>query len=147
MTVNGYGRGLMYLAATAIIGRQDTEQLRIDDESVAAMFSLPQELLQSAGWTGGGNEARRWNRSRPSSRRCSMERSLNDDLIEQMTTPVLDANYGLGISVDDLDGVTVYSHGGGSSRLSKSGGIPSRSRHQLCSFVKPHPTARRRRCW
>ena len=38
---------------------------------------------------------------------------LNDDLIEQMTTPVLDVNYGLGISVDDLDGVTVYSHGGG----------------------------------
>jgi len=112
MTVNGYGRGLMYLAATAIIGRQDTEQLRIDDESVAAMFSLPQELLQSAGWTGGGNEAQMESVSAIVTAMFDGT-ILNDDLIEQMTTPVLDVNYGLGISVDDLDGVTVYSHGGG----------------------------------
>jgi len=112
ITVNGYGRGLMYLAATAIIGRQDTEGLTINDEPVAAMYSLPQDVLQSSGWTGGGNEAQMESVS-------AIIKAMFDgtmlapDLIQQMTTPVLDVNYGLGISTDDVDGITVYSHGGG----------------------------------
>ncbi len=112
ITVNGYGRGLMYLAATAIIGREDTEGLMINDESVAAMYSLPQELLQSSGWTGGGNEAQL--ESVSAIIKAMFDGTiLSDDLIAQMTTPVLDVDYGLGINNDDVDGVTVYSHGGG----------------------------------
>lgn len=30
-----------------------------------------------------------------------------------MTTTVFDANYGLGLGVDEIDGTQVYSHGGG----------------------------------
>lgn len=112
VTVNGYGRGLMYLAATAIIGREDTEGLTINDEPVAAVFSLPQDVLQSSGWTGGGNEAQM--ESVSAVIKAMFDGTiLSDDLIEQMTTPVLDVDYGLGISNDNIDGVTVYSHGGG----------------------------------
>ena len=38
---------------------------------------------------------------------------LSDEQIVEMTTTVFDANYGLGLSVDEIDGVLVYSHGGG----------------------------------
>lgn len=111
-TVNGYGRDLMYLASTVIIGREDTEGLLINDEPVAAIYSMPQELLQSAGWTGGGNEARMESVS-------AIYKALFDgtiltgELVEQMTTPVLEVDYGLGINNGEVDGVTVYSHGGG----------------------------------
>lgn len=112
ITVNGYGRDLMYLAATVIIGRQDTEGLTINDEPVAAMYSLPQDVLQSSGWTGGGNEAQL--ESVSAIIKAMFDGTiLTPDLIQQMTTPVLDVNYGLGISDDDVDGITVYSHGGG----------------------------------
>ena len=112
ITVHGYGRGLMYLVATTIIGREDTEGLMINGEPVVAIHSLPQELLQSSGWTGGGNEAQM--ESVSAIFRAMFDGTiLNDELITQMTTPVLDVNYGLGISNDDVDGVTVFSHGGG----------------------------------
>jgi D-alanyl-D-alanine carboxypeptidase len=112
ITVNGYGRDIMYLAATVIIGRQDTEGLMINDEPVASMYSLPQEVLQSSGWTGGGSEAQM--ESVSAIMNAMFDGTiLTTDLINQMTTPVLDVNYGLGISNDDVDGITVYSHGGG----------------------------------
>ena len=112
MTINGYGRDLMYLASTVIIGRSDTDGLLINDEPVAAVYALPQELLQSAGWTGGGNEARL--ESVSAILKAIFDGTiLSDDLIGQMTTPVLDVDYGLGINNGDVDGVTVYSHGGG----------------------------------
>lgn len=112
ITVNGYGRDLMYLAATVIIGREDTEGLMINDEPVAAMLSVPQAVLQSSGWTGGGNEAQM--ESVSAILKAMFDGTiLSDDLIAQMTTPVLDVDYGLGISNDDVGGVTVYSHGGG----------------------------------
>lgn len=111
-TVNGYGRDLMYVASTIIIGREDTEGLMINDEPVAGVFALPQDVLQSSGWTGGGNEAQM--ESVSAIFKAMFDGTiLSSDLIEQMTTPVLDVTYGLGISTDDVDGVTVYSHGGG----------------------------------
>ena len=111
-TVNGYGRDLMYLASTVIIGREDTEGLMINDEPVAGVFAMPQEVLQSSGWTGGGNEAQM--ESVSAILKAMFDGTiLSDDLVGQMTSPVLDVTYGLGISNDDVDGVTVYSHGGG----------------------------------
>ena len=39
---------------------------------------------------------------------------LTDELIDEMTNPLLESsNYGLGISVGDVDGVVTYTHGGG----------------------------------
>jgi len=61
---------------------------------------------------------RRWQRSTSESVSAIIKAMLDgtilsDDLIAQMTTPVLDVDYGLGINNDDIEGVVVYSHGGG----------------------------------
>lgn len=110
--VNGYGRAEMYLAGTVIVAREDTEGLMIGDEPVIDFMGQPQEVLQSAGWTGGGNEARL--ESVSSIIRAMFDGTiLSDDQIAEMTAPTLDVNYGLGIDSSEIDGVRVYSHGGG----------------------------------
>ncbi len=110
--INGYGRELLYVAAFQLIGRTDEEGLTINDEPVAAMKSIPQDVLQSTGWTGGGNEAQM--ESVSAIFRALFDGTiLSDESIALMTDTVFDADYGLGLSVDVIDGVTVYSHGGG----------------------------------
>ena len=95
-----------------IIGRTDERGLMINDEPVIGMLDLPQAVLQSSGWTGGGNEARP--ESVSAIFRAMFDGTiLTDDAIAEMTTTVFDSDYGLGISVDDVDGTVVYSHGGG----------------------------------
>jgi len=110
--VHGYGRELMYVASTSLIGRTDELGLMIDDEPIADVYALPQEVLQSAGWTGGGNEAR------PEAVAAVMMAMfdgtiLTPDQVSLMTEPVPNETYGLGISTDDVGGEIVYSHGGG----------------------------------
>ncbi len=110
--VHGYGRELMYFAATALIGRSDELGLMVNDEPVADVYELPQEVLQSAGWTGGGNEAR------PEAVAAVMMAMfdgtiLTPEQVATMTEPVPGETYGLGISTDDVGGEIVYSHGGG----------------------------------
>lgn len=110
--VNGYGRAEMYLAGTLIVGREDTDGLLIGEEPVVDFMGQPQEVLQSAGWTGGGNEAQL--ESVSAIMRAMFDGTiLNDAQIAEMTTPTLDVNYGLGIDSSEIDGVRVYSHGGG----------------------------------
>lgn len=110
--VHGYGRQLMYLAGTAIIDRPDVLGLMINDDPVVDMLSVPQQLLQSAGWTGGGNEAQAESVARIFAAMFDGT-ILTEGQIDLMTTPTLDTDYGLGISSDVVDGVKVYSHGGG----------------------------------
>ncbi len=111
--VTGYGRDLMYFAGTTLIGRTDEVGLTINDEPVVGMYTLPQDVLQSAGWTGGGNEAQP--ESVASIFAAMFDGTiLSDAQIAEMTAPALpDVTYGLGISRDDVDGTIVYSHGGG----------------------------------
>ena len=110
--VNGYGRELLYLAGTALIGNPDTEGLMINDEPVIDFANIPQAAAQSVGWTGGGAEAQL---SEVSAIFKAMFDGtlLNESQIAEMTAPTLDVTYGLGISDDEIDGTTVYSHGGG----------------------------------
>ena len=111
--VTGYGRDLMYFAGTALIGRTDEVGLTINDEPVVGMYTLPQDVLQSAGWTGGGNEARPESVARIFSAMFDGT-ILSDELIVEMTEPLLESSdYGLGIRVGDVDGVVTYTHGGG----------------------------------
>lgn len=111
-TVNAYGRAELYLASTLLIGRQDTEQLTINDEPVIDVLGQPQDVLQSAGWTGGGNEARL--ESVSAIMRAMFDGTiLNDAQIAEMTSAVFDTNYGLGIDSRLIDDEIVYSHGGG----------------------------------
>lgn len=111
-TINGYGREAMYVAGTLLAGREDTDQLTINGEPVIDIYGQAQEVLQSAGWTGGGNEAQLESVSAIIGALFDGT-ILNDDQIAQMTTPVLDEDYGLGIDSSEIDGVRVYSHGGG----------------------------------
>ena len=111
--VTGYGRDLMYFAGTTLIGRTDEIGLTINDEPVVGLYTLPQDVLQSAGWTGGGNEARPESVARIFSAMFDGT-ILSDELIAEMTNPLLaSSNYGLGISVGDVDGTVTYTHGGG----------------------------------
>lgn len=117
MVVNGYGRAELYLAGTALVGRQDEAQLTVanvaqEADPVIDVLSQPQAVLQSAGWTGGGAEAQLESVSAVFAALFDGT-LLTDAQIVEMTTTVLDANYGLGLDVRDIDGVTHYSHGGG----------------------------------
>ena len=115
--VNGYGRDAVYVGLTALIGRADTDGLTVnnsvrDNDPVIDTLSQPQEFLQSAGWTGGGAEARL--ESVSAVFKALFDGTvLSDEQIAEMTTTVFDANYGLGLGVNEIDGVLVYSHGGG----------------------------------
>ena len=115
--VNGYGRELLYVAGTALIGREDADGLTVDNsvrdgDPVIDTLGQPQEFLRSAGWTGGGAEAQL--ESVSAVFKALFDGTvLSDEQIVEMTTTVFDANYGLGLSVDEIDGVLVYSHGGG----------------------------------
>ncbi len=111
-TINAYGRDAMYIAGTLLVGREDTDQLTINGEPVIDIYGQAQEVLQSAGWTGGGNEAQL--ESVSAIIKALFDGTiLNDEQIAQMTTTVLDEDYGLGIDSSEVDGVRVYSHGGG----------------------------------
>ena len=115
--VNGYGRELLYVAGTALIGREDADGLTVDNsvrdgDPVIDTLGQPQEFLRSAGWTGGGAEAQL--ESVSAVFKALFDGTvLSDEQIAEMTTTVFEANYGLGLSVDEIDGVLVYSHGGG----------------------------------
>ena len=115
--VNGYGRDLLYVAGTALIGREDSEGLTVDNsvrdgDPVIDTLGQPQEFLRSAGWTGGGAEAQL--ESVSAVFKALFDGTvLSDEQIAEMTTTVFDANYGLGLSVNEIDGILVYSHGGG----------------------------------
>lgn len=111
-TINAYGRDLMYFAGTTLIGRVDTDLLKINDQPVIDIYGQPQEVLQSAGWTGGGNEAQLESVSAIIAALFDGT-ILSDDQIATMTAPVLDVNYALGIDNSEIDGERVFSHGGG----------------------------------
>ena len=72
---------------------------------------IPQEVLRSVGWTGGGIEAQAEDLARVF--RQQFTGALSDDMLTAFTTPSEFSNYGLGINVGEVDGYTVYSHGGG----------------------------------
>jgi len=115
--VSGYARGELYAALTLLPGVNDEQQLTVNDEPVVDVLTGDQSVLQSAGWTGGGNEAQ------AESVAAIFEAMFNGtvlspDAVDQMTTPNPHSNYGLGIdvgtaSVDGLGDVPVWTHGGG----------------------------------
>jgi D-alanyl-D-alanine carboxypeptidase len=74
--------------------------------------ALPQNAVESAGWTGGGLEGTAADvvRLLPEILRGGI---LSPASVAAMTTTVFDVNYGLGIRVGTVEGRTAYSHGGG----------------------------------
>jgi len=108
--VNGYVRGELFLAFN-LLDRDAYEGTMIGADPVIDVLSGEQAVLQSAGWTGGGNEAQLESVS-------AIWKSMFDGTIlspaaiESMTTTVFESNYGLGLSVTEEQGTTVYAHGG-----------------------------------
>jgi D-alanyl-D-alanine carboxypeptidase len=74
--------------------------------------ALPQGVLTSAPFTGGGIEAHALEVARVL-RALFSGQILSAASIDEFATLVSGENYGLGITVTDIDGIRVYSHGGG----------------------------------
>lgn len=111
--VNAYVRDELYRALTLLPGVSDEFGLLVNDEPVLDILQGEQAVLQSAGWTGGGNEAQMeevahiW-------QAMFNGTLLKPESIVEMTTPKLEtSNYGLGVDVGEAEGLTVYTHGGG----------------------------------
>lgn len=71
----------------------------------------PQDVLRSAGWTGGGIEAQADDIARIF--RSLFTTVVKDDELDEFLTPSAFSNYGLGVSVGEKAGKKTYSHGGG----------------------------------
>lgn len=109
-TINGYVQGDLKLALDFVPGFA----VYTAEATVGAFYDIsviPQEVLRSAGWTGGGIEAQAEDLARVF--RQQFTGALSDDMLTAFTTPSDFSNYGLGINVGEVDGYTVYSHGGG----------------------------------
>lgn len=109
--VNGYVSGIL---ADAIAMLPALASLK-DEATVNGLLDIsvaPQEVLQTAGWTGGGIEAQADDIARIM-RAMFNGTLLEADTVTRFTAPTLDESYGLGIGVGEIDGYTVYSHGGG----------------------------------
>jgi D-alanyl-D-alanine carboxypeptidase len=74
--------------------------------------ALPQGVLTSAPFTGGGIESQAIEVARVLSALFSGQ-ILSATSIAEFATLVPGQNYGLGITVTDIDGIRMYSHGGG----------------------------------
>ncbi|MGC6477953.1 MAG: serine hydrolase domain-containing protein [Ilumatobacteraceae bacterium] len=109
-TINGYVQGDLKLALNFVPGFA----VYTAEATVGAFYDIsviPQEVLRSVGWTGGGIEARAEDLARVF--RQQFTGALSDEMLTAFTTPSEFSDYGLGINVGKVDGYTVYSHGGG----------------------------------
>lgn len=107
----GYAQGLLRSAFDLIPGLAlYTQQATVGD--FYDVTAVPQGVLTSVGFTGGGLEAQLDDVARVF-RAIFDGTLLTPASVEAFTTTVLDTNYGLGISVGQVDDLLVYSHGGG----------------------------------
>lgn len=109
-TVPGYVRGELKTALDFVPGFAAYSA----EATVGAFFDVsvvPQEVLRSAGWTGGGVEAQAEDLARVF--RSEFTGALSDEMLAEFVTPSEYSNYGLGISVGEFNGYEMYSHGGG----------------------------------
>lgn len=81
-------------------------------EETAIVTALPQEGLQSLGWTGGGLESKVTDviRLLPGIVDGGL---LTDESLAEMAAPTLDTEYGLGVNVGPIAGKDAWWHGGG----------------------------------
>ncbi len=112
-TVNGYVEGLLKVAIQSIAG-----DIANSDEALVGDYLnvsvAPQEVLRSAGWTGGSLEATATSVARAFSQMFD-PMTLAPETVEAFTTPWdgEPTGYGLGINRGETEGYVTYSHGGG----------------------------------
>ena len=110
--ITGYNRGALGAALEGLGLLAEENLVDFNGETYADLSAFPQEALRSAGWTGGGIEAVPLDGARMF-RGLFVSSGLTEETIAEMIAPTLDTSYGLGVSVDVIDGITVYTHGGG----------------------------------
>ncbi len=112
MVVNSYNGGILAAAFDALSDVPDEARHSFKGADYIATLSYPQEFLQSAGWTGGGMEARIGDV--PQLLRGLLTGGLvNDEAVDEMTTPGVEPGYGLGMGMEVVHGQNALSHGGG----------------------------------
>ena len=113
-TANGYVGGTFAYVLGPILGLTTANQIEHSGAIYVDIGTMPQELARSAGWTGGGIEAR-IGEVALLIRGLFAGDILNASQVALMTTGHPDPadNDGLGISTDEVMGLTVHSHGGG----------------------------------
>ena len=109
---NSYNGGLLYTAFTSLTNVPDEARHNYLGNDYISTNSYPQEFLQTAGWTGGGIEALIGDVSQMF-RGLFAGGLISDESLAQMTAPGINSTYGLGVGIDDIDGLLAYSHGGG----------------------------------
>ena len=113
-TANGYVGSTFAYVLGPILGLTGDNKISLRGAIYVDVGTMPQELARSAGWTGGGIEARIGDVALLI-RGLFAGDILDASQIALMTTGHPDPanNGGLGISTDDIMGLTVHSHGGG----------------------------------
>ncbi|WP_419552037.1 serine hydrolase domain-containing protein [Candidatus Poriferisodalis sp.] len=111
---NGYVGGTFAYVLGPILGLTGDNKISLQGAIYVDIGTMPQELARSAGWTGGGIEARIGDVALLI-RGLFAGDILDASQIALMTTGHPDPadNNGLGINTDEVMGLTVHSHGGG----------------------------------
>ena len=111
---NGYVGGTIGYLMGPLLGLTTDNQITHGDAIFVDIGTVPSDFARSAGWTGGGIEAQIGDVALLI-RGLFATGILDDEQIALMTTghPDPDGSYGLGISTDEILGVTIYTHGGG----------------------------------
>ena len=108
--VAGYVQGELKAAINLLPGYQPYREAA----SVGDFYDVtvaPQEVLRSAGWTGGGIEAQADDVARIF--RSLFTTVVTGDELTEFLTPSAYSDYGLGVDVGEKAGAKIYSHGGG----------------------------------
>ena len=113
-TANGYVGGTLGYILGPLLGLTSDNQITHGDAIFVDIGTIPNDFARSAGWTGGGIEAKIGDVALLI-RGLFATDILDDEQIALMTMghPTPEGSYGLGISTDEILGVTIYTHGGG----------------------------------
>lgn len=113
-TANGYVGGTLGYVLGPILGLTAENRIAHQDAIFVDIGTVPHEFARSAGWTGGGLEARIGDVALLI-RGLFAGDVLNAEQVALMTAghPEPSNDYGLGISTDTVGGLEIYSHGGG----------------------------------
>ncbi len=109
---NSYNGGILYTAFSSLTRVPDEARHDYLGNTYISTNSYPQEFLQTAGWTGGGIETLIGDV--PLMFRGLFTGGLiSEESLAEMTAAGVNPGYGLGVGIDDIDGLLGYSHGGG----------------------------------
>ncbi len=113
-TANGYVGGTIGYLMGPLLGLTPDNQITHNDAIFVDIGTVPSDFARSAGWTGGGIEAQIGDVALLM-RGLFATDILDEDQVALMTAGHPDPanSYGLGISTDEMLGLTIYTHGGG----------------------------------